>query len=80
MYILPVIGSGADADNGMAHLVSFIHSFMYMTCQACVQLGAEPVLTDGTVSSDARAMSNVCTLACTYVCKDSCMLGMLVCV
>jgi len=28
MYILPVIGSGADADNGMAHLVSFIHSFV----------------------------------------------------
>jgi hypothetical protein len=27
MYILPVLGSGADADNGMAHLVTFIHSF-----------------------------------------------------
>jgi hypothetical protein len=26
MYILPVLGSGADADNGMAHLVTFIHS------------------------------------------------------
>jgi hypothetical protein len=25
MYILPVLGSGADADNGMAHLVTFIH-------------------------------------------------------
>jgi len=31
MYILPVIGSGADADNGMAHLVSFIHSVI---CEA----------------------------------------------
>jgi hypothetical protein len=26
MYILPVLGSGADADNGVAHLVTFIHS------------------------------------------------------
>jgi len=30
MYILPVIGSGADADNGMAHLVTFIHSFILL--------------------------------------------------
>jgi hypothetical protein len=28
MYILPVLGSGANADNGMAHLVTFIHSFI----------------------------------------------------
>jgi hypothetical protein len=28
MYMLPVLGSGADADNGMAHLVTFIHSYM----------------------------------------------------
>jgi hypothetical protein len=28
MYILPVLGSGANADNGMVHLVTFIHSFM----------------------------------------------------
>jgi hypothetical protein len=27
MYILPVLGSGADAGNGMAHLVTFIHSY-----------------------------------------------------
>jgi len=27
MYILAVLGSGADADNGMAHLVTFIHSW-----------------------------------------------------
>jgi hypothetical protein len=27
MYILPVLGSRADADNGVAHLVIFIHSY-----------------------------------------------------
>jgi hypothetical protein len=26
-FVLLVIGSGADTDNGMAHLVTFIHSF-----------------------------------------------------
>jgi hypothetical protein len=31
MYILPVLGSGADADNGMAHLVTFIHSSVHPT-------------------------------------------------
>jgi hypothetical protein len=33
MYILPVLGSGVDADNGMVHLVTFIHSFV------CVRKG-----------------------------------------
>jgi hypothetical protein len=28
MYILPVLGSGTDADNGMAHLSGNIHSFI----------------------------------------------------
>jgi hypothetical protein len=30
MYVLPVLGSGADADNGMAHLVTFIHSYTFL--------------------------------------------------
>jgi hypothetical protein len=38
MYILPVLGSGADADNGMAHLVTFIHSYKAQLSQnvACI--------------------------------------------
>jgi hypothetical protein len=33
MYILPVLGSGADADNGMAHLVTFICTACWHACK-----------------------------------------------
>jgi hypothetical protein len=62
MYILPVLGSGADADNGMAHLITFIHTY-YVTCHChCIStFGPAPPAEYVTTAGDAGKLQRTQT-------------------